>query len=313
VDRDALRRLAAHQHGLISRAQANDAGLSRSGWYGQLASGLLREVQPGVAALEGAPPTAEQFILAAVLSLPGAVASHRSAAFLWGAELDGAHPVDVIAPRSVGARRVGVTIHRPRPHPPVRAIIRNGVNATTPVRTLLELGAVASIDVVEHVYEQFLVAGVVTSAAAHAALERHGGRGHAGAGTMRAVLERWHLGDRPPDSVLETALARLLLRYGLPEPSFQHEVHGPGFRYRLDFAYPEVKVAMEVDGWRYHAGRDVFETDRQRDAILQSAGWIVLRFTWLQVKRRPGWVAERVAATLAVRSRGSGARTSRPA
>jgi very-short-patch-repair endonuclease len=301
VDRDVVRRLAAHQHGLVSRAQANAAGLSRSGWYGQLASGRLREVQPGVAALEGSPTTAEQTILAAVLSLPGAVASHRSAAFLWGAELDGAHPVDMIAPRSAGSRRDGVTIHRPRPHPPVRAIMRSGISATTPVRALLELGAVASIDAVEQVYEQFLVAGVVTAAAAHAALIRHARRGRDGVGTFRAVLDGWTLGDRRPDSVLEPAMSRLLERHGLPSPCFQYLVTGPGFSYRVDFAYPDVRVVIEVDGWRYHAQRAAFEADRRRDAMLQSAGWVVLRFTWLQVTRRPAWVAERVAATLNVR------------
>ena len=50
--------------------------------------GELIEVQPGVAALEGAVPTTEQAVLAVVLSVgPGAVASHRSAAYLWGVEI----------------------------------------------------------------------------------------------------------------------------------------------------------------------------------------------------------------------------------
>ncbi len=98
-------------------------------------------------------------------------------------------------------------------------------------------------------------------------------------------------------------MPRLLQRRGLPAPTFQYVVTGPGFRYRVDFAYPEVRIVIEVDGWRFHATRAAFEADRQRDAMLESAGWTVLRFTWLQVTRRPGWVAERVSATLAARSR----------
>jgi very-short-patch-repair endonuclease len=185
----------------------------------------------------------------------------------------------------------------------VRAVVRSGIAVTTPCRTLVELGAVSTRRSVERVYEQFLVAGTVTSAGVEAALARHARRGRAGVGVLRSVLDGWALGDRPPDSELEAAMARLLQRHGLPAPRFQHVVSGPGFRYRVDFAYPEVRIVVEVDGWRFHATRAAFEADRQRDAVLESAGWTVLRFTWLQVSRRPGWVAERVAATLAARSR----------
>jgi very-short-patch-repair endonuclease len=256
-----------------------------------------------VAALVGAAPTSEQAVLAAVLSLgPGAVASHRSAAYLWGAELRGTDPVDVIAERSRGSAREGVMVHRPLDGRHVRGVQRQGITVTTPVRTLLELGAVCGVDEVGRVYEQFVISGAVTPAHARSALARHARRGRAGSGTLRIVLDRWTLGDRPPDSVLETAMARLLVQHGLPAPRFQYDVNGPGFRYRLDFAYPEPRVAIEVDGWRYHASRAAFEADRQRDALLLSAGWAVLRFTWLQVSRRSAWVAERIAAILAARS-----------
>jgi very-short-patch-repair endonuclease len=304
MQHQVLRRLAGRQHGLITIDQAVGAGMSRATWYRRVASGALLELHPGVAALGGAPATAERAVLAAVLSLgPGVVASHRSAAYLWGAEVDGAHPVDVIARREARGRRRGVAVHRPVDAHHVRAVVRADIAVTTPSRTLVELGAVSSRRTVERVYEQFLVAGTISPAAAQAALVRHARRGRAGVGVLRSVLDGWTIGDRPPDSELEVAVARLLQRYGLPAPQFQHLVTGPGFRSRVDFAYPELRIVIEVDGWRFHATRAAFEADRQRDAMLESAGWTVLRFTWLQVSRRPAWVAERVAATLAARSR----------
>jgi very-short-patch-repair endonuclease len=299
VQRDELRGLAARQHGLVTRDQALATGMSRTGWYRRLASGVLIDAQPGVAALEGAVPTTEQAVLAVVLSVgPGAVASHRSAAYLWGVEIAGADPVDVIVSRGSAPRRRGAIIHRPLDGRRVHSIPRAGIAATTPVRTLLELGAVCSPREVQDAYDHLLVAGSLTPAAVRAALDRHARKGRAGAGVLRDVVDRWALGDRPPDSVLEAAMARTLLRYRLPIPQFQYEIRGSGFRYRVDFAYPELRVIIEVDGWRHHGSRGAFECDRERDAMLQSCGWTVLRFTWLQISRRPAWVAERIAETL---------------
>ena len=116
------------------------------------------------------------------------------------------------------------------------------------------------------------------------------------------MLAGWELGDKPPDSVLEPALARVLLRHGLPTAVFHRRVRAGGRVFEVDFAYPELRIVIEVDGWQHHGRRDAFERDRARDAALVAAGWVVLRFTWLQVTRRPAWVAAQIAATLAVRS-----------
>ena len=71
----------------------------------------------------------------------------------------------------------------------------------------------------------------------------------------------------------------------------------------LDFAYPPERVAIECDGWESHGlDRQGFEGDRVRDADLVAAGWVVLRFTWRQITRRPAWVAGIIRATLLARS-----------
>jgi very-short-patch-repair endonuclease len=206
--------------------------------------------------------------------------------------------VDVTVPPTVGARRAGVVAHRPVDGLRVRSILRSGIATTTPLRTLLELGAVGTADDVRRVLEHLLIAGTVTLGGTQSALERHARRGRDGVGALRSVLDEWTLGDRPPDSVLEAAMARLLARHGLPPPRFQHLITGPGFRYRVDFAYPEDRVVIEVDGWKHHGSRAAFEADRARDATLRTAGWTVLRFTWLQISRRPAWVAAQVATAI---------------
>ncbi len=80
-----LQALAVRQHGLVTRDQAAELGLGRRAWYSRLRAGTLLPAAPCVAALPGAPPSPERRILAAVLAAgPGAIASHRSSAHLWG-------------------------------------------------------------------------------------------------------------------------------------------------------------------------------------------------------------------------------------
>jgi hypothetical protein len=92
------------------------------------------------------------------------------------------------------------------------------------------------------------------------------------------------LGERGSETALaesrpEIRLGRLLASAGLPEPVQQHWVRVRTERFRLDFAYPEQKVAIEYDGWDAHRSRGAFDRDRRRDRLLQLAGWTVLRFT----------------------------------
>ena len=90
-------------------------------------------------------------------------------------------------------------------------------------------------------------------------------------------------------------MSRLLHTNRLPPATFHHLVHTPSRTYELDFALVEHRIDIEVDGWTHHGSRRAFEADRERDAELTAAGWIVLRFTWHQVARRPAWVAGRIA------------------
>lgn len=47
-------------------------------------------------------------------------------------------------------------------------------------------------------------------------------------------------------------------------------------KYRLDFAWPKIKLAVEADGW-HHRSPEGAARDAERDAWLRSEGWIVLR------------------------------------
>ncbi len=99
-------------------------------------------------------------------------------------------------------------------------------------------------------------------------------------------------------------MARLLRSHGLPPAVFQHVVHRDGkFVARIDFAYPGILVAMEVDGRASHASPRAFQSDLVRQNELVTLGWTVIRFTWHDVVRRPAQVALTVRAGISAATR----------
>jgi len=60
-----------------------------------------------------------------------------------------------------------------------------------------------------------------------------------------------------------------------------------GVVYYLDLAFPEIKLALEIDGWAYHSSAMAFERDRWRPNDIVLAGWRVLRFTPKMLDEQP--------------------------
>jgi very-short-patch-repair endonuclease len=96
-------------------------------------------------------------------------------------------------------------------------------------------------------------------------------------------------------SEAERGLVGLLRRAGIRGWVTQHVVAGIGV---LDVAFPDVRLAVEVDGRAWHAAGDRFQRDRVRQNALVAAGWTVLRFTWADVMERPDHVVAVILATL---------------
>jgi very-short-patch-repair endonuclease len=69
--------------------------------------------------------------------------------------------------------------------------------------------------------------------------------------------------------------------------------------YEVDFRVCDTPVILECDGWTYHGlDRTNFERDRDRDADLVAAGWIVVRFTYRAIVSRPAATAQRIRAAV---------------
>jgi len=295
---------AQSQHGLIERWQLTDAGLGPSGVARWLRAGRLKRVSPRVYRLAGTTDTWEQRLLGAVLAAgQGATASHRSAAALWGL-LDGpTEVVEVAIPGKRQPRLCGVLVHRSSDLTSAMVCRRNGIAVTNALRTIVDLGAVLPGNLVEDALDRALVRRLVTVRAVELALNRVGRPGRNGAGVLRQVLNERALGSARPDSLLEPRMARVLVAAGLPPAEFQYQVRNGGvFVGRVDFAYPQQRLALEVDGFEAHATPDAMQRDHDRQNLLVDAGWSIRRFTWVDVVQRPWKVADGVRRALCARS-----------
>ncbi len=255
--------------------------------------GLWHRVYRGVYRISGAPVTDLQRLMAAVLAGgPGAMASHRGAAWLWGLaddfHLESAGPSRRSPAPGVVQRRLGSG---------TRAVVRRGIPCTDPLRTVVDLAAVSPRSKVETALDRGIARGLFSVKAVEAELGRRAAKGRPGVKVLRACLaERLDEGGERT-SCLEGPMDRLLVRQCLPMP--QRQFWLPGTRYRLDYAWPAARLAVEVDGYGSHSDLDAFRDDRQRQNVLVLLGWTVLRFTWADVRNRPAGVADQIRSAIA--------------
>ena len=115
---------------------------------------------------------------------------------------------------------------------------------------------------------------------------------------MRRVL-RVRSSGGAAESALEAAFLDLVSEQALPTPVSQYKPSWLAWKDgRVDFAYPELQLAIELDGRAWHTRERDFARDRERDRAAQLAGWRVLRYTWDEVTRRPRQVAAELRSIL---------------
>ena len=237
-------------------------------------------------------------LAAVLLTLPeGAVASHRTAAALWGLEIPLQDPAD---------RRIDVTVpcasraESRRDRRVFRCDLssdettqRRLLPVTTPARTWRDLAAVLERPALLAVTDQLLVRRCTRDELEDQLTARPRGRGCARA---REVLP---LADRRAESPMESVLRWLLHEAGLPAPVLQHQLHDGAGRFlgRGDLVWPYHRVLVEFDG-DVHRDRDVFVKDLRRQNGLVGDGWVVLRYSSADVRGRPEQVVAEIRRAL---------------
>lgn len=172
----------------------------------------------------------------------------------------------------------GVTIRRCRALDPEDATEWRGIPVTTVPRTLVDLAAVLSEDELARVCHEAGVRHRTTPAEVGRVLARR--HNWPGARKLRRVL--W--GEVPVAlSKLEDSFIARVRDAGLPLPETNTRVDGR----RVDCRWPEQRLTIELDSYRYHHSRHAWEQDRQREREARGRGDEFRRYTWTDVAEHP--------------------------
>ena len=270
--------IAATQHGVITRRQLLDLGIRPGVIQRRVLGGRLRRLHRGVFAVGPLLPAHARPMAAVLACGPEAVLSHRSAAALFGLvdSADDGDTIDVAVPLPVDRARPGVRVRRLRRLALDERTTHEGIPVTTPARTLLDLAAVARPPELERALARAERGGLATPDEMIRLAERH--RHRPGIRVLDFIL-RHAGGPSLTRSEAEARFLSLVRRSRLPAPSTNVTVDA----YEIDFLWPDHGVAVEVDGYRYHASRPSFEADRRRASRLAALGIQVVPLTWRQI------------------------------
>lgn len=273
----AIAALAAKQWGLVCTEQFIAAGWSRRAIEHAVECGQLLRYRRGVFVVAGTPPSPYQPVLAACLAAgPGTVASHLSAAWLW--DFDRVRPdhVEVKTLLACTRRLRDVRTHTTGVMLGTDIDERHGVPVTSAPRSAVDVAAYLSPYLLARFVDHLRRRGHLTTEDLAMHLAELGGRGRAGTRNLRRIVADRLEGLEAGDSDAEVEIVRTLLALGVRRPVQQHQVVVRHRLFVLDIAWPEWKVALELDGFDPHAtDRTTFDHDKERDIILRGAGWEV--------------------------------------
>jgi very-short-patch-repair endonuclease len=280
--------LLARQDGLITDAQARRHGFTERTLRRRVRLDGWARVAPGVLLAAGHPWTDRARVRAVGLWADRRGVLSGPAAAWWHGMLTAApERVEVTVPRHRGLRtRDGVRVRR-RDLDRCDVVDADGLALTAKALTALETAAAVpdGSAFLDRALQRHVAFGPVYQAYCRN-LGAYGG--------ARITDLLVPAADRA-DSAAERVIVKLLRDAGVTG----WEVGVPFGPWTIDVAFPDVKVAVEVDGWAWHVDVDRFRADRHKGNALARAGWTVLRFTWHDLVKRPGYVLAEIRAALA--------------
>ena len=297
VGEERVLRRMKRQHGLTTRAQALSDGMTRGQIERRLRTGRWVRAARGVYRHSAVSPTPISRLLSVCLA-HDALASHRAAAALHRIDGFRLHRIEVLVPSGRSLAIEGATVYESTQLDLARPVRQQGVPCTGLARTVLDLASVLDRKRLDRTIDAVLRDGQLQFSDLYSVLVAHACRGRPGCAAMRAALEA-RLGNEPvPLSEWSRMVEDLLIDSGLDRPRLEYRICGGdgALIAQVDLAYPDCRVAIELDSVRWHHNRTSFVEDRRRRNRIMLAGWNVLAFTWDDYINRPDGLCAQVAA-----------------
>jgi very-short-patch-repair endonuclease len=279
--------IASRAHGVVTRAELLEAEVTSDEIIHRLRTGSLIAVFRGVYRVGHRAPSVEARYIAAVkASGKGGVLSGLAAAHLFGLVKGAAPPPEVIAPTERRIKGVGTSRRRLDGRD---ATVWRGIPVTSVPRTLVDLSALLSLEELARAFHEANVRYRTTPAHVEEALER------APRAKRRARLYGVIRGDAHVIlSKLERRFLKLLRDHSLPLP----RTNRPAGSHYVDCRWPNHRLTIELDSYRYHNSRYAWEQDRRREREAYARGDAFRRFTWEDVTERPAAVVSELEVLL---------------
>ncbi|MBN1527484.1 MAG: type IV toxin-antitoxin system AbiEi family antitoxin domain-containing protein [Thermoleophilaceae bacterium] len=292
VERE-LARLAHGSHGVVTRGELVAAGLSAEEIKQRLRRGALIRVHRGVFRVGHVAPSREARYMAAVRACgEGALLAGLAAAHLH-ALITGREPAPEVLART--ERKVpGVVAGRARRGEMGDAVVRLGIPVISVPRTLVSVAARLPEGRLARACHEAEVRHDVTPRDVEAILARR--PTDPGVARLRAML---HGESRITLSQLERVFLALLDEVGLPLPRTNRPAGGR----RVDARWPDIRLTVELDGYRFHRSRHAWEQDRRREREAYARGDDFRRYTYGDVLEHPEPMLRELRGLLDVRRR----------
>jgi hypothetical protein len=279
---------------MVATRQLDALGYTKSSVAKAAKAGRLHRVHRGVYVVGYRRLTWEGRCMAAVLASYPSVASHFSAAWLWGLLASRPESVHVTCRSPRSGKRPFVVHHAGLA--PVDLARRDEIPVTSLSRTILDVAVTSRLRTVRRHIKLADDLKLFDLREMEDLLARS--KGHRGQAKVRAALELYD--ERPvfTRSGLERRFLEVVREAGLPEPSMNYFVAG----FEIDAWWEDARFGVELDVYATHGSRLSFEEDRERDDALLLAGIETTRVTGPRLEREPGAVVDSIRRHLARRS-----------
>jgi very-short-patch-repair endonuclease len=280
---------------VVSRRQLLELGHARATISVWEKDGKLHRIHRGVYAVGHEALSWQGRLQAAVLANEPAVASHITAAWIWGLLRTRPGTFHLTAPTR-RHRKERVVVHFARLETDDVTMV-DGIPVTSPGRTVLDLAPGKSWRDLGRFLRSLDDDELLDRRRVEALLSRTAG--HRGNAKLAGALRVYKPETATLRSDLEKRFRDLVLAAGLPRPQMNALVGG----YELDAYWEAEGFAVELDVYATHGSPRSFEADRERADDLLLAGIELIRVTDVRLAREPRETIARVAAHLARRRR----------